>query len=71
MFCRFGLVEESRPVAVAVWLNTVCTRPFASTSVGSTSMYVFLSFETSRYSSTFAATGKLFASPCSTSAPVA
>ena len=27
MFWRFGLVLESRPVAVAVWLKVVWTRP--------------------------------------------
>ncbi len=27
MFCRFGSVEESRPVAATVWLNVVWMRP--------------------------------------------
>jgi hypothetical protein len=27
MFCRFGSLEESRPVAATVWLNEVCSRP--------------------------------------------
>ena len=27
MFCRFGLVDERRPVAVPTWLKVVCTRP--------------------------------------------
>ena len=27
MFCRFGLDEDSRPVAAPVWLKLVCRRP--------------------------------------------
>ena len=27
MFCRFGSLEESRPVAVTHWLNDVCICP--------------------------------------------
>ena len=27
MFCRFGLLDESRPVAATVWLKSVWTRP--------------------------------------------
>jgi hypothetical protein len=27
MFCRFGLLELSRPVAVTAWLNEVWIRP--------------------------------------------
>ncbi len=27
MFCRFGLLELSLPVSVAVWLKEVCTLP--------------------------------------------
>ena len=27
MFCRFGSVEDSRPVAATVWLNVVWMRP--------------------------------------------
>ena len=30
MFCRLGLVLDSRPVVVAVWLKVVCSRPVAS-----------------------------------------
>ena len=37
MFCRLGLVEERRPVAVPTWLKVVCTRPSESTSEGSES----------------------------------
>ena len=38
MFCRFGFVEESRPVAVPVWLKVVCRRPVAGlSSAGSAS----------------------------------
>ena len=29
MFCRFGRIDESRPVAAVVWLNVVCRRPSA------------------------------------------
>ena len=29
MFCRFGLALESRPVAVAVWLKVVWSRPLS------------------------------------------
>ena len=31
MFCRFGLVEESRPVAATAWLKRVWMRPSAPT----------------------------------------
>ena len=34
MFCRLGLVEERRPVAVPTWLKVVWTRPSASASWG-------------------------------------
>jgi hypothetical protein len=27
MFCRFGLAEDSRPVAVIVWLKLLCILP--------------------------------------------
>ena len=27
MFCRFGSLDDSRPVAVTVWLNDVCIFP--------------------------------------------
>ena len=37
MFCRFGFVLESRPVAAVTWLKVVWMRPFSSTSVGSES----------------------------------
>ena len=49
MFCRFGLVEDSRPVAAPVWLNVVCTRPSrGSTCLGSASRYVEFSLSSSR-----------------------
>ena len=38
MFCRFGLVEESRPVAATAWLKRVWMRPSAPTSSGRASM---------------------------------
>ena len=45
MFCRFGSLLLSRPVAATAWLNVVCTRPVAGlTSAGSASTYVPLSF---------------------------
>ena len=35
MFCRFGSLELSRPVAATVWLNEAWTRPvFGLTSAG-------------------------------------
>ena len=38
MFCRFGLVLESRPVAAVTWLKVVWMRPVSeSTSSGSES----------------------------------
>ena len=27
MFCRFGSLEESRPVRASVWLKVECIRP--------------------------------------------
>jgi hypothetical protein len=30
MFCRFGLIEDRRPVAVFVCWNVVCRRPVAA-----------------------------------------
>ena len=39
MFCRFGSLLDSRPVAATAWLNDVCTRPVSGlTSCGSASM---------------------------------
>ena len=38
MFCKFGSLELSRPVAATVWLNDVWTRPVCGfTSAGSAS----------------------------------
>ena len=34
IFCRLGLLEERRPVAVAFWLKVVWMRPWASTRRG-------------------------------------
>ena len=49
MFWRFGLLDDSRPVAATAWLNDVCSRPVAGfTSAGSASMYVPFSFESTR-----------------------
>ena len=49
MFCRFGSLDESRPVAATVWLNEVCTRPVSGwTSRGSASTYVDFSLATAR-----------------------
>ena len=44
MFCRFGSLELSRPVAATTWLNDVWTRPVSGWIIaGSASTYVFLS----------------------------
>jgi hypothetical protein len=49
MFCRFGLVEDSRPVAAPVWLKVVWTRPSrGSTCLGRASRYVEFSLSSSR-----------------------
>ena len=37
MFCRFGLIEASRPVAAFVWRNVVCRRPGFPIQAGSAS----------------------------------
>ena len=34
MFCRFGSVLDRRPVAVAVWLKVVCSRPSSADQLG-------------------------------------
>ena len=55
MFCRFGSELEAGPVAATVWLKEVCMRPVSgSTSAGSASTYVDLSFASCRYSRIFA-----------------
>ena len=41
MFCRFGSVEESRPVAAMVWLNVVWMRPSSATVFNRPSTVVF------------------------------
>ena len=57
MFCRLGLVDERRPVAVPTWLNVVWTRPSESTRRGSESRYVERSLASWRCSRTSAGTG--------------
>ena len=37
MFCRFGSVEDSRPVAAIVWLKVVWIRPSEPTAASSPS----------------------------------
>ena len=50
MFCRFGSVDDSRPVAAMVWLNVVWMRPSAATDFSSPST-VTLSRVASRWAS--------------------
>ena len=71
MFCRFGSELDSRPVAVTVWLKEVWSRPVVgSTSAGSASTYVDLSFESIRYSRILAGNGWSRASRVRTSTSV-
>ena len=56
MFCRFGSVDERRPVAAIVWLNVVWMRPASSISGSSESTTVF-SRATSRWRSRCSSTG--------------
>ena len=71
MFCRFGSLLLSRPVAATAWLNVVCTRPVAGfTSAGSASTYVPLSFWMLRHLSTSAGSSCVSASSSSTSCAV-
>ena len=52
MFCRLGLLEESLPVEVTVWLKEVWILPESGlTSLVSASTYVDFSLKSSRYSS--------------------
>src|SRR6266566_4475207 len=58
IFCRFGSLELSRPVAVPVCEKLVCRRPVSGwMSFGSASTYVDLSLAISRYSMIFAGSG--------------
>ena len=60
MFCRFGSLELSRPVAATDWLNEACTRPVAGwINCGSASTYVFFNFAYWRYSMIFAGNSML------------
>ena len=71
MFCRFGSLLLSRPVAATAWLNVVCTRPVAGlTSAGSASTYVPLSFWMLRHFSTRPGSSCVCASSSSTSCAV-
>jgi hypothetical protein len=56
MFCRFGSVDESRPVAATVWLNVVWIRPSSETDLSRPSTVDF-SFATSRWRSRCSRTG--------------
>ena len=47
MFCRFGSVEESRPVAATVWWNVVWIRP-SSPAIGISESTIVISLLTSR-----------------------
>ena len=71
IFCRFGLLELRRPVAVTVWLKEVCTRPVRGLmSWGSASMYVPNNFFSPRCSNIFSTTGCLWRRLSSTSSEV-
>ncbi len=51
IFCRFGFVDDIRPVAVAVWLNVVWIFPVEGfMRVGNAFTYVVSSFLTPRIS---------------------
>ncbi len=53
MFCRFGSLDERRPVAATAWSKRVWMRPVPGlTHLGSASMYVPLSLSSSRNSRT-------------------
>lgn len=71
MFCRLGSDEESRPVAVAVWLNDVCMCPVRGfISFGSASTYVPNSFFNPLCSSILPTISCFPLSCCSTSSDV-
>ena len=71
MFCRFGSVEDSRPVRAMVWLNVVWMRP-SSDSASSSPLTVTRSRVASRCSSRCSRNGCGFDSfsVCSASASV-
>ena len=56
MFCRFGSVDDSRPVAAIIWLNVVWMRPAAS-AIGISESTIDLSLDTSRWCSRCSRTG--------------
>ena len=56
MFCRFGSVEDSRPVAATVWLNVVWIRP-SSPAIGISESTIDISLATSRWRSRCSRTG--------------
>ena len=56
MFCRFGSVEDSRPVAATVWLNVVWIRPF-SPAIGISESTIDISLATSLCRSRCLSTG--------------
>ena len=72
MFCRFGSVELSRPVAAIVWLNVVWIRPSVGLIVFSSPSTVCRSRVASRCASRYARNGcSVFSnSACSESASV-
>ena len=71
IFCKFGLLELRRPVAVTVWLKEVCTLPVRGLmSWGSASIYVPNSFFSPRCSRIFSTTGCLCRRLSSTSSEV-
>jgi hypothetical protein len=41
MFCRFGSVDDSRPVAAIVWLNVVWMRPSSPIDLSRPSTVLF------------------------------
>ena len=47
MFCRFGSVEDSLPVAATVWLKVVWIRP-SSPAIGISESTIVISLATSR-----------------------
>ena len=71
MFCRLGLEEERRPVAVTAWLNVVCMCPVRGLmSLGSASTYVPSSFFSPRCSRIWSTMGAFERNCCSTSSDV-
>ena len=56
MFCRFGSVEDSRPVAAMVWLKVVWIRP-SSPGIGISESTIVISLDTSRCRSRCSSSG--------------